>query len=66
MIKDNKLKKKGEKERALEVEKVYKDLEHYKAKVVDIATTYDLDGLDEKLKSARRTEEWAEKFIEEL
>ena len=58
--------KKEIKEQRKELEDVYKRLENARAELANIYETYDLPNFDEKMKSAKRTEQWAEAFISEL
>lgn len=45
------------------MEKLYKEKERYQEDLADIHMNYDLNSIEEKFKSAKRTEDWAEAFI---
>jgi hypothetical protein len=45
---------------AKELEKVYIEFERVKDDLQYIQLNYDLDTLDDKVKSAKKTEDWAE------
>ena len=66
MEKEAKRKKKEESERVMETEKLHRENEQYKSEMAFIYQNYDLDKLEEKIKSAKKTEEWAEQFMSEL
>lgn len=59
-------KKKFDAQRMLETEQLYRENEGLRDKLAFIQQNYDLDTLDEKIKSAKRTEEWAEQFMADL
>jgi len=58
--------KQGDSDRVLEQEKLYRENETYKQEIAYIYSNYDLSGLDDKMRSSRKTEEWAEQFNAEL
>ena len=58
--------KEYEAQRVLEIDQLYKHNETIQSKLFFIQQNYDLDTLDEKMKSAKRTEEWAEQFMQDL
>lgn len=49
-----------------ELEKVYIENEKVKDELSYIQLNYDLDTIDDKFKSAKKTEHWAEAFTAEL
>ena len=58
--------KKDDTDKILEQEKLHRDNENYKQEIAYIHQNYDLQGLDEKMRSCKKTEEWAEQFMAEL
>ena len=48
------------------MDNLYRDLDHYKYEVTNIRMTYDLDNYDKMMKSAKRTEDWSEKVVEDI
>ena len=66
MEKEAKRRKKEENERNAETEKLNRENEQYKSEMAYIYQNYELDKLDEKIKSSKKTEEWAEQFMSEL
>jgi len=51
---------------AKELEKVYIENERVKDDLQYIQLNYDLDTIEDKFKSAKKTEDWAEQFTAEL
>ena len=58
--------KKDDTDRILEQEKLYRENETYKQEIAYIYSNYDLAGLDDKMRTSRKTEEWAEQFNAEI
>ena len=58
--------KKEDTEKIADQEKLFRENETYKSEIAYIYSNYDLAGLDDKMRSSRKTEEWAESFIAEL
>ena len=58
--------KRAEEERHLETEKLHRDNESYRQELAYIQQTYQLDALEDKMRSAQKTEQWAESVLQEL
>ena len=50
----------------METEKLYREVDQYKEKLTNILVNYDLNNFDEVMKSAKKTEEWAESITNDL
>jgi TolA-binding protein len=61
-----KKKKQDEKDSNKELEKVIRENERVKDDLAGIQMNYDLDTIEDKFRSAKKTEEWAELFYKEL
>ena len=58
--------KEFEAQRVQEIEELYRNNENIQDKLTFIQQNYDLDTLDDKMKGAKKTEEWAEQFMQDL
>ena len=63
---ENRRMKRAEEARYLETEGLYRDNESYKQELAYIHQTYELDNLEDKLRGAQKTEQWAESILQEL
>ena len=58
--------KRAEEERHAETEQLHRDNESYRQELAYIQQTYQLDTVEEKMRSAQKTESWAEHVLQEL
>jgi len=58
--------KRAEEARYAETENLHRENDTYKQELAYIHQTYELDSLDDKLRSAQKTEQWAESILGEI
>ena len=66
MEEEKQKKKKADLSKLKEAEQMYIDNEKLSNSLAFIQQNYDLDTLDDKMRSAKKTEEWAEQFMTDL
>ena len=59
----NRRMKRAEEARYAETENLHRENEGYKQELAYIHQTYELDSLEDKLRSAQKTEQWAESIL---